>query len=335
MPAVLLNDLSVRRGNDAARMFNGIRAKGMLSQLSSKRLVIFVHGYNVRAEAARDTYQAFLDDVIKKNDRLTQPAFCTYWGFHWPGDHDGPPVARTATSLSTFSIKIEFANTAGRQLAYLLGKLRRDQEVYFIAHSLGCRVVLATLYEMQRLRNFAGTEWTGAKVNGAFLMAAAVPWMTCDTEPVYGGADDVQHHFQRREPEPQEWVFFSDRDGVLNVPFSTGEYLHGEGGGEAVGVHGWPAPGRWDRPVPTKMGHGDYWPDTERVVRDKVPAMLGLTVSRQPQAAKPRRARPPWRLLQVRPQPRRALGAPLDHDWHTLIDEDGSATELLKNLTGR
>jgi hypothetical protein len=331
----LLNELSVRRANDAAKMFDGMRARGMLSQLPGRRLVILVHGYNVRAEDARGTYQAFLDDVIKRNDRLAQPAFCTYWSFHWPGDHDGPPVARSATSLGTFSIKIEFANKAGRQLAALLRRLGSHQEVYFIAHSLGCRVVLATLYEIENWCNDNDAMWPGAKVKGAILMAAAVPWMTCDKEPAYGSSDDVQHHFHRRQSEPQEWVFYSDQDGVLNVPFGTGEYLHGEGGGEAVGVHGRPGPDRWDRLVRTKMHHREYWPDTEQVVKDNVPTMLGLTGSRKPPAISPGRAKRPWRLLPVRSPRRRSLGAPLDDDWQVLIREDGSATEILKNLTRR
>jgi hypothetical protein len=151
---------------------------------------------------------------------------------------------------------------------------------------------------------------------------------------MYGGADDVQHHFHRREPEPQEWVFFSENDGVLNVPFRTGEYLHGEGGGEAVGIHGWPGPRRWDRPVPTKMHHKDYWPDTEQVVKDKVPTMLGLTGSRKPPARASGQIRPRWRLLPVRSQRHRSLGEPLDDDWRELISENGSRTDLLRRLVG-
>jgi hypothetical protein len=331
----MANELSVRRVNDAARMFDGMRARGMLSQLTGPRLVILVHGYNVRAEDARRTYQTFLDDVIKRHDRLAQPAFCTYWSFHWPADHDGPPVARSATSLGTFSIKIEFANNAGRQLAALLRRLGSHQEVYFIAHSLGCRVVLATLYEVEHWCNDNDATWPGAKVKGAILMAAAVPWKTCDKEQANRSADEIQHRFHRRQSEPQEWVFFSDHDGVLDLPFDTGEYLHGEGGGEAVGVHGWPGPDRWDRPVPTKMHHRDYWPDTQQVVKDKVPTMLGLTGSRKPPAMPPGRAKRHWRVLPVRSLRRRSLGAPLDAEWRVLIEENGSAAEILKNLTRR
>jgi hypothetical protein len=154
-----------------------------------------------------------------------------FFGFHWPGDHRFKP-----TSVATFPVRIAEAQVAGQQLARLIRKcLRSDQEVFFIAHSLGCRVVMEALYAM------AAMEADGvvglAPVRGVFLMAGAVPHQKCD-------GDDI---FHRRDPErPRDWVIHSARDLVLSVPFPSGEWLHGEGGGEAIGRHGLPA-GRWHR----------------------------------------------------------------------------------------
>jgi len=47
----------------------------------------------------------------------------------------------------TFSVRIDEAKEAGRQLAgSITDKLEPRQEVFFVAHSLGCRVVLEALY---------------------------------------------------------------------------------------------------------------------------------------------------------------------------------------------
>ena len=166
-----------------------------------------------------------------------------FFGFHWPGDHRSKPA-----SIATFPVRIAEAQVAGQQLARLIRRcFRSDQEVFFIAHSLGCRVVMEALYAI------AAMEADGviglATVRGVFLMAGAVPYQKCKEGQI----------FRRRDPErPRDWVIHSARDLVLRVPFPSGEWLHGEGGGEAIGRHGLPT-GRWHRSVPTKLGHGDYW----------------------------------------------------------------------------
>jgi Alpha/beta hydrolase of unknown function (DUF900) len=330
MDTRLLNELSVRRGDGKAEIFLGIKARGDLSELTNKRLVILVHGFAVPATDATSTYQSFLNALIKSDDRLAQRTFCAYWGFHWPGDHGGSRLVRGTASKATFSIRIELANQAARQLAGLLSRLERDQEVYFVAHSLGCRVVMQTLFEIGIWSASRSTEWTGAKVKGAFLMAAAVPWMFCDKEPEDGNPDDVPRYFHRRAGEPLEWVFFSAKDWVLNRPFHAGEWLHGEGGGEAVGRNGFP-PGRWDHPVETKLRHSGYWLEKQRVILGKMPEMLGLATLRE-LPARPVDGEWPERLLPVRPWRRRSLGAPLAGGWQTLIKEDGAETDTLRQL---
>jgi Alpha/beta hydrolase of unknown function (DUF900) len=321
----LLNELSVRRGDGTAQFFRGMRARGELSQLASKRLVILVHGFAVTAADATSTYQSFIDALIKVDDQLAAKSFCAYWGFHWPGDHSGPRGVRGAVSKGTFPVRIETAGKAGWQLADLLSRLAHDQEVYFVAHSLGCRVVMETLYEISRWHD----PWRGASVKGAFLMAAAVPWLFCTKGLRGSDPAGMPHHFRRRSWEPVEWVFHSAKDRVLNKPFEAGEWLHGEGGGDAVGRQGFPLK-RWDHPVETTLGHSDYWPNNDII--KQMPELLGL----QKHGSRVDRSfgsdRPAYRWLPEIQSPRRSLGTAMDGEWHILIGEDGSATKTLRQL---
>jgi pimeloyl-ACP methyl ester carboxylesterase len=321
----LLNELSVRRGDGAAQFFRGMRARGELSQLAGKRLVILVHGFAVAAADATSTYQSFIDELVKADDQLAAKSFCSYWGFHWPGDHSGPRLARGVASKSTFSVRIEVAGRAGRQLADLLSRLEHDQEVYFVAHSLGCRVVMETLYEISRSRS----RWRGASVKGAFLMAAAVPWLFCTRGPRGGDPAGVPHYFQKRSWEPAEWVFYSAKDWVLSRPFEAGEWLHGEGGGDAVGRQGFPLK-RWEHRVETALGHFDYWPNIGIV--QQMPEMLGLQNQRDLAERPLGNEHSAHRWLPQIPGQRRSLGDAINGEWHVLIREDGSGTSTLRQL---
>jgi hypothetical protein len=318
MDTPTLNELSVRRRQSAAQFYRGMRARGALSQLTNERLVILVHGLDVSAAKATSTYQSFVDEVTKADDQLAAQSFCAYWGFHWPSDHSGPHGVSKIVAKSEYSSRVEFARSAGEQLADLLSRLGSHQEVYFVAHSLGCRVVMETLFKISRWQ----VPWLGASVKGAFLMAAAVPWLFCTEEPPGGDPALIPHFFKKRPAEPVEWVFYSDNDSALNKAFKIGQWLHGEGGGEAVGRQGLP-PGRWCHPVKTDLDHPDYWPNKDIILR--VPHMLGLQTERdQPDRILGNR-RPAHRLLPRISFPHRSVGDPID-DWEVLIGEDGSTS---------
>jgi pimeloyl-ACP methyl ester carboxylesterase len=320
-----LNELSVRRGDGGAQFFRGMRARGELSQLAGKRLVILVHGFAVTAADATSTYQSFIDELIKVDHQLAATSFCSYWGFHWPGDHSGPPGVRGAAAKGTFSVRIGIAGDAGWQLADLLSRLHADQEVYFVAHSLGCRVVMETLFEISRWRG----PWLGASVKGAFLLAAAVPWLFCTKTPPAGDPFGREHFFEKRPREPEEWVFYSAKDWALNKPFKAGEWLHGEGGGDAVGRSGFPLR-RWDHPVETTLGHSDYWPNKDII--KQMPEMLGLQTRRSPANRPIGNEQPAWKRLPHLTGPHRSVGTAIEGEWHVLIRENGSRTRTLRQL---
>jgi hypothetical protein len=185
--------------------------------------------------------------------------------------------------------------------------LRPDQEVFFVAHSLGCRVVLEALYSIAELADL-GIE-TRAKVRGMFLMAGAVPYLMCEDDEL----------FKRRDPKLRDWVIHSAEDKVLAKAFPGGEWAAGESKGEAIGRHGWP-PERWHRDVLTKLGHGDYWSEWPLVI-ENVPEMLGTVAPRQiatwPASSRP--AAPPANSLPSRTLTGRQVGSPLGSGWEVLV----------------
>lgn len=317
----LKNELSVRRSEGVGGIFRGMLARGELSRLTDGRIIILVHGFNVSAAEARSTYQEFLTLLMKKDFRFSLDSFGSWWGFHWPGDHDGLPLIRPVVSGGTFSVRIGQAGEAGHQLMRFLERLSPDQNVYFIAHSLGCRVVLETLFHIADRKNSTG-QWVGASVRGTFLMAAAVPYMFCEGGDEDGPAAGVPHYFRKRPSEPDEWVFFSPKkDGTLKKPFQTGEWLHGEGGGEAVGRHGLPEK-RWRRAVETNLDHGAYWYDEKRVI-STMPELFGSAVPHPLRdRAVPLDAEPlALRRLPERRVPLRPLGAAIEGGWRVIVNE--------------
>jgi hypothetical protein len=303
---VVLDELSVRTRDRGGAVYRNVRARGHTSRLTERRIIILVHGFNVDAKHARKTYQDFLIRLQAQTWPVPLDSFGAFWGFHWPGDHRNRLV-----SLSTFPVRVEVARSAGKELARLiLEYLGSYQEVFFIAHSLGCRVVLETLYEIAGQKRRPGQR-EGASVQGTFLMAAAVPYQKCGQGATF---------YQENREHPRYWVSHSAYDRVLMIPFRTGEGEHGEGGGEAVGRHGWPLE-RWSETVETDLGHGDYW-ETWRDVLENIPKMLRASAPQllpeRPDGS--RSSQLPRSELPAREPDPRQIGEPLRSDWQDLLE---------------
>jgi hypothetical protein len=286
-------------------VYRGMYFRGTRRRLTDSRLIILVHGFNVDLASAQETYKVFLNKLQDQVGPTPLSRYGTFLGFYWPGDHQS-----RAVSVATFPVRIYAAEDAGRQLAKFIQKcLRPDQEVFFIAHSLGCRVVLETLFEMADMQN-SGLQ-TRATVRGVFLMAGAVPYQLCEDGQL----------FMRRDPELRDWVIHSADDRVLSRAFPGGTWAGGERGGEAIGRHGWPAK-RWHRDVLTKLDHGDYWTEWPLVI-ENVPVMLGKAAPHQlftwPESSRP--ATPPANTLPTRTLKGRRLGSPLGSGWEILVKQ--------------
>lgn len=303
---IILDELSVRKQPRGGDVYRGMYFRGRRERLTEGRIVILVHGFNVDMASARGTYEEFLGRLETQVWPAPLKRYGAFFGFYWPGDHRFQPA-----SVATFPVRIAVAREAARQLATLIRRrFRPDQEVFFVAHSLGCRVVLETLYEIAVLEADGAVNL--APVRGVFLMAGAVPYQRCE-------GDDI---FHRRDPErPRDWVIHSTKDKVLRAAFPGGEWLYSEPGGEAVGRHGWPA-GRWHCSVRTKLDHGEYW-ETWPGVLENVPVMLGDALPLQlPEWPDNFNAGAlPGNELPARALAKRRIGSPLESGWEVLLPQ--------------
>jgi esterase/lipase superfamily enzyme len=228
---------------------------GSRLDLKADRLLILVHGYQNAPSKAREAFETFRRN-LRAAVGTTRP-YGAVWGFLWPGDD-----SNTLISIASYAVRVEPAQTAGVRLAEFLRTLESSQRVRLVGHSLGCRVVLETLRELDRLQADAG-----AQVDEIFLLAAAVP------EPMCRHADGYPPPNSSR----REHVFYSARDTVLRWGFRRGQRgAHQNERGEAVGLRGLPD-GRWQTPrTDTRLRHGQYW--RSRVVAAAVADRLtGLT----------------------------------------------------------
>lgn len=304
--AMNINELSVRKRPQGGDVFRGMQFRGQLAQLSEPRIIILVHGFNVNSESASKRYGEFLHRLEKRIYPNSLEKLGAFIAFHWPGDHPSRGL-----SVPTFPIRIPVTAIVGGQLARLITeRLKPHQEVFFIAHSLGCLVVLETLHAIAEKEQETGRR-SGAAVRGIFLMAAAVPYKEC--------RDGI---FRRRDPlRPRDWVIHSTDDKVLQRAFPPGWKLYSGDAVEAVGLNGMPNDGRWHCSVPTELGHFDYWKASP--VLENVPGMLGALVPRQlpdrpdgSQSGKLPSADLAARVLNIR-----EIGAPLGEEWTVVLEQ--------------
>lgn len=217
-----------------------------------------MHGYNNSQIRAQDIWVETHKLLVDRQPILLPEHLDGLTHYFWPGD---VKVGR-AVGAFYFSSKISAAMSCAEYLATFLSRhaeqLNRNHGVRlwlsFIAHSLGCRLVLEALRRVSNDTNIV--------IENVLLMAAAVPEGLCDTGQPFGpgrGADRAA-------------VLWSRADDVLGWKFRTGQWWARKrynevdpgtrpGAAEAVGHTGGPN-ARW-RALPEagelEAGHGDYW----------------------------------------------------------------------------
>jgi Pentapeptide repeats (8 copies) len=117
--------------------------------------------------------------------------------------------------------------------------------VVLVAHSLGCRVLLAALEWLLHTQDSVREP----HVLTALLLAGAVPVGEC----VY------PHRFTTRLPGACYVILHPHRDQVLRWFFAPGQFAFDQLA-QAVGRYGRPESHRWDQRISTGLGHGRYWP---------------------------------------------------------------------------
>ncbi|HOG17300.1 MAG TPA: alpha/beta hydrolase [Syntrophales bacterium] len=225
------------------------------SILLSPRLLLLVHGFNVSAREAAETYDGFTEMQRTILGR-TEGRYCEdrlVVRILWPGDADWG-----IASPLFYPWSIGRANQTAEVLAESLCRACRSGllfEVDIIAHSLGCRLALETI---RCLQVKAGPR---PAVRRIVLMAGAVPTFMLDEDP--GARLRRAYDEILRDPAPA-LSLYSGRDGVLSWAFPLGETA--AGGKEflptALGHEAWRhrgAPANLLQREIENAGHSDYW----------------------------------------------------------------------------
>lgn len=228
------------------------------------RLVFLVHGYNDTEDDARKNFQQLTDELRDLGPR-TNGILADLGYTYWPGNWILGPLSGISYP---FEIRkaVESGTNFGLYLAHLAGPAGTPTQVYLVAHSLGCRVVLEILGTLDAA---AGGSLV---VSGTCFMAAAIP------------VDMAEERWARivgiARPATAS-VLYSTADTILHFFFPIGETLAGEGFfPTAVGRFGQPD-GVWNRRDDlTPDGHGAYWSDP-RAART-VARLLGVPVPSDP-----------------------------------------------------
>jgi hypothetical protein len=226
---------------------------------SGHPLVLLVHGYNndaVQAELSFYAMRRNLDNLLSLNgtgEALRREFQSRLWEFYWPGHlrlrrfGSRRAAFEVVPSALSYSHEVVKARTwVAQSLADYL-RLRTPSEVFFIAHSLGCRVAL------EAVKRLSASPAPDLRVAGFLLMAGAVPVNLLDPDgDLFPSAIEV-----RRRYSLHSW-----RDLVLGVAFPPGQILAGEapvyGLPVATGLLGGPRT-MWVRHADTRLSHGGYW----------------------------------------------------------------------------
>jgi len=249
--------------------------------ITGYRLVIIIHGYNNREVAASKSYEAFYKELL---EFLPGYEFNHVWEVYWPGYWQVKPFDIEELSWSSYSFKVPDTPHIGQALADYLNEInsggQRVRDVLFIAHSLGCRIVLETTRGL--------SERGGLNVAGICLMAAAVPTsMVSSTGSLRAGAEYAD----------KRYILYSTADSVLRWAFRPGQFFAALGTPEAVGRFGNPK-SFWDRRhenvVNTGLDHGEYYtgrPKRSPLARSRtsstVARMFGCSLPMYPRESDP------------------------------------------------
>ena len=189
----------------------------LLTRRCEGRQVMFlVHGYNVSRDAGRRALVAFIDRLPCARDAVV-------FAVLWPGDH--------FTDFLSYSFEGDDADDSARELVKFIGDhLPRSARLCFASHSLGARVVMATI------KGLATAGWRGA-IDQVCLLAPAID-NDCLTD------NDWRAYLAATRAAGRVAVLSSTRDNVLGCAYPAGDLLQAiffsdtDGPGWALGYAG-------------------------------------------------------------------------------------------------
>jgi len=227
-------------------------------------VLLMIHGYAVHQVGASRAYRQFLDHLDPPWRRMAVATF-------WPGDSwaegEGslnPNGWHTLAAKLSYPAQPERTQNAAKLLANLIAqglnartglRLNRPLNLHIIAHSMGCRLTLELLDQLE----FGLNAGLPIDVPLAALMAPAVPRYMTEGHGVLKSAMSVSAHLH---------ILHSPDDGVLTWAFKLGQLTEfslpsASGWREPIGTYGAGPAGRRPGSKLTNseksLGHGDYW----------------------------------------------------------------------------
>lgn len=243
-------DISI--GSGEARGLEGDEIYPFNNAFLDGRQVILVHGFRSQRESSAKSYGAFRRTLRNFAPRLEASILTLRWPGHYPYWEAVNRVRQIYAPL--------LAGFLSRSVD------RANVRYVFIAHSLGCRLVLEALDRLSPRDRSALLPRIQL-----FLMAAAVP-----TERVAVGGElrDLARGCAAVD------IYHSDQDEALGIAFRLGQRLAEGRFSEAVGLRGAPAELWGDRRHDkTPHRHGDYW--TKDEVGYEIAGVLGAVEFRR------------------------------------------------------
>lgn len=237
---------------------------------SGTTLILLIHGYDNDVKSARDSYSTFVNHLQTEWNKAAV-VLPNIYRFYWPGDKSW-----SIFPFLSYPLEIGPAKESAGLLLEYISELRAANggimDVFFIAHSLGNRLVMELLELVA-----TGTLPTGVNVKAICMMAAAVPVSKVDVGgSLYAAATSTQ-----------SYVLWSTGDAVLHFAFPIGETAAGDSlFPTAVGRFGQPL-NQWV--IARQMiygnknhlyGHHDYWKRDETI--PAIEQFLDPTVPKDP-----------------------------------------------------
>jgi len=254
----------------------------------SKPTCLLIHGYNVRPEDARDSFE-LLFRTVERFGELPPLLRFRSWLVYWRAYASlGLASGKAVVSPLTYAQQVPAACIAAQALRRYIDDHSKNTkpQITIIAHSLGCRLAL------ELLESYAKSP--GPHIPhfpAAIFMAAAVPtYFFEELVLLWRGA----------LLPTKRVVLFSGKDWVLTRAFRLGQTLAGEGTlPHAVGATGRPPSGFWTGVLPTENSHSGYFGD-KNAASEVLRCSAYAVPARDPKSLLRSRTTEPARMLSSR-----------------------------------
>jgi len=243
----------LRERQEGGGLRSDVRQEPLRDPFTRSEVIVLVHGFNNHYGEASVAYHGFrLRQYEHGGPQFIPPALEGLLAdLFWPGDAGWWGLFDRGDFL-VYPAAVSTARDAAPRLARHLRSMPTLRTVHFIAHSLGCRIVLETIDDLR--------QHGGPTVGKVCLMAAAVPVFEVQSGGNLSAAMEYAKEMR---------ILYSDDDAVLRYAFPPGQTLASGSEGRfptALGLHGPPpgVAGQIDSIDINDAGHSDYWGHSQK-----------------------------------------------------------------------